>query len=69
MSKYDTLERLSGSVVVPMKDFLKYTQTRAATEPLLSEVENLIVDIIHSANIDNIKKYDVSIVIRKKSTT
>ena len=69
MSKYETLERLHGSLVINVKDFLNNTGLSEDRDPRLNDIENLIVDLIHSQNVEDIKDYDVSFVIRKKSPT
>ena len=69
MSKYETLERLHGSLVINVKDFLNNIGLSEDRDPRLNDIENLIVDLIHSQNVEDIKDYDVSFVIRKKSPT
>ena len=69
MSKYETLERLHGSLVINIKDFINNRDLSEDRDPRLDDIENLIVDLIHSQGIaKDVKDYDVSLVIRKQNT-
>lgn len=66
MSKYDTLDRLKGTWSISMQDFLTNHRRTTYKDPDLSEVEMLIVDMIHKTNIPDVHNYEVSLVLKKK---
>lgn len=69
MSKYETLERLHGSLVVNIKDFINNRDLSEGRDPRLDDIENLIADLIHSQGIaKDVKDYSVLLVIRKQNT-
>ena len=70
--KFDTILRLSGANVVDVRDWFRRHNTevkkRYGSDKELSEFEYTVVSILESINVDknNLDKYDLKFVVRKK---
>ena len=64
MTKYETLERLKGTYIVDVSDFLHTSAGLIEKDEMLSDVENLLIDMIHSTNVD-VRDYEVTLHVKK----